>query len=86
MLHASGFGKGEFSTHEPPAGEEVIVYLVGAESMTLAGAVNETFALPLDAVATTLLGASGFANGFTEEDVGEAEVVPVALVAVVVNV
>jgi hypothetical protein len=52
----------------------------------LAGAVKETLALPLEAVATTLLGASGFANGFTEEDVGEAEVVPVALVAVVVNV
>ena len=62
------------------------MYLVGAESVTLAGAENETLALPLEAVATTLLGASGLANGFTEEDVGEAEVVPVALVAVVVNV
>jgi hypothetical protein len=86
MLHASGFGKGEFNAQDPPAGDEVIVYLVGAESVTFADAAKETLALPLEAVATTLLGASGLANGFTEEDVGEAEVVPVALVAVVVNV
>ncbi len=86
MLHANGFGKGEFNTQDPPVGDEVIVYLVGAESVTFAGAAKETLALPFEAVATTLLGASGFAKGFTDEDAGEADVVPVALVAEVVKV
>ena len=86
MLQARGFGNGAVSTQDPPAGDEVIVYLVGAESVLFAGAVNETFADPLAAVAITLLGASGLASGFTAADAGDDEVVPVAFVAVDVNV
>ena len=86
MLQASGLGKGALNTQDPPAGDEVIVYLVGAESALLAGAVNATLAEPFEAVAITLLGASGLATGLTAADAADAEVVPVAFVAVVVNV
>ena len=86
MLHANGLGNGATNSHDPPAGDEVIVYLVGADSAEFAGAVNETFAAPFEAVAITLLGASGFASGLTAVDAADELVVPVAFVAVVVNV
>ena len=86
MLHANGLGNGATNSHDPPVGDEVIVYLVGADSAAFAGAVNETLAAPFDAVAITLLGASGFASGFTAVDAADEELVPVAFVAVVVNV
>ena len=86
MLHANGLGNGATNSHDPPAGDEVIVYLVGADSAEFAGAVNETFAAPFEAVAITLLGASGFAIGLTAVDAADELVVPVAFVAVVVNV
>ena len=86
MLHANGLGNGAVNSQDPPAGDEVIVYLVGADSKEFAGAVNETLAAPFEAVAITLLGASGLASGFTAADAGDEVVVPVALFAVVVNV
>jgi hypothetical protein len=86
MLQASGVGNGAVNSQDPPAGEEVMVYLVGADSALFAGAVNETLADPFDAVAITLVGASGFASGFTAVDAADEVVVPVAFVAVVVNV
>jgi hypothetical protein len=86
MLHANGLGNGAVNSHDPPAGDEVIVYLVGADSAEFAGAVNKTFAAPFEAVAITLLGASGFASGLTAVDAADELVVPVAFVAVVVNV
>jgi hypothetical protein len=86
MLHANGLGNGATNSHDPPAGDEVIVYLVGADSAEFAGAVNETLAAPFEAVAITLLGASGFASGLTAVDAADKLVVPVAFVAVVVNV
>jgi hypothetical protein len=86
MLQANGVGNGATNSHDPPAGDEVIVYLVGAESALFAGAVNETLAAPFEAVAITLLGASGLASGLTAVDAADELVVPVAFVAVVVNV
>ena len=86
MLQANGFGNGAINSQDPPAGDEVTMYLVGADSAKFAGAVNETVAAPFEAVAITLLGASGFAIGLTAADAGDEEVVPVAFVAVVVKV
>ena len=86
MLQANGLGNGAINSQDPPAGDEVTVYLDGADSAEFAGAVNETVAAPFEAVAITLLGASGFASGLTAADAGDEEVVPVAFVAVVVNV
>jgi hypothetical protein len=86
MLQANGVGNGATNSHDPPAGDEVIVYLVGADSAEFAGAANATLAAPFEAVAITLLGASGFASGLTAADAADAELEPVAFVAVVVNV
>ena len=86
ISQASGLGNGATNSHDPPAGDEVIVYLVGAASALFAGAANETVAAPFEAVAITLLGASGFASGFTAVDAADEVVVPVAFVAVVVKV
>jgi hypothetical protein len=86
MLQANGVGNGATNSHDPPAGDEVIVYLVGADSAELAGAANAMLAAPFEAVAITLLGASGLASGLTAADAADAELEPVAFVAVVVNV
>jgi hypothetical protein len=86
MLQANGVGNGATNSHDPPAGDEVIVYLVGADSAEFAGAANATLAAPFEAVAITLLGASGLASGLTAVDAADELVVPVAFVAVVVNV
>ena len=86
MLQVSGSGNGATISHDPPAGDEVIVYLVGADSKEFAGAVNETLTAPFDAVAITLLGASGLARGLTAADAADSVLEPVAFVAVVVNV
>ena len=54
-----------------------------------AGAVHETVALALPAVAVTLVGAPGTVagmTGVTELEAAEAEPVPTALVAVTVKV
>jgi hypothetical protein len=86
MLQANGVGNGATNSHDPPAGDEVIVYLVGADSAELAGAANAMLAAPFEAVAITLLGASGLASGLTAADAADAELEPVVFVAVVVNV
>lgn len=86
MLQVNGFGKGALSTQDPPAGDEVIVYLVGADSAAFATAANETLADPFAGTAITLVGASGLAKGFTALDVADEIVVSVAFVEVVVNV
>jgi hypothetical protein len=86
MLQANGVGNGATNSHDPPAGDEVIVYLVGADSAELAGAANAMLAAPFEAVAITLLGVSGLASGLTAADAADAELEPVAFVAVVVNV
>jgi hypothetical protein len=62
------------------------VYFVGAASVLFAGAVNETLTAPFEAVAFTLLGASGLASGLTAADAADSVLEPVVLVAVVVNV
>ena len=51
-----------------------------------AGAVQETVALALAAVAVTLVGAPGTVAGVTELEAELAEPVPTALVAVTVKV
>ena len=86
MLQASGSGNGATISHDPPAGDEVIVYFVGAASVLFAGAVNETLTAPFEAVAFTLLGASGLARGLTAAEAADSALEPVAFVAVVVNV
>jgi hypothetical protein len=86
ILQVNGFGNGAVISQEPPAGDEVMVYLVGADSALFAGAVNETLAAPFEAVAITLLGASGLASGLTAADGADEVLVPVAFVAVVVKV
>ena len=51
-----------------------------------AGAVKDTDAVPLPAVADTAVGASGTEAGTTGFDAAEAELVPLPLVAVTVKV
>jgi hypothetical protein len=65
---------------------EVTVYEVIAEPPLLAGAVNETVAWPLPCTAVTLVGAPGAVAGRTELLVADAVLVPIAFVAVTVNV
>jgi hypothetical protein len=65
---------------------EVAVYVVIADPPLLAGAVNVIVAEPFPAVAETLVGAPGVVAGVTEFEVAEAVLVPVAFVAVTVNV
>ena len=86
MLQESGFENGAFKTHYPPAGDDVTVYLVGADSKIFAAASKETLAEPFPGTAITLVGASGFANGLTALEFAEGVVVPVAFVAVVTKV
>lgn len=50
------------------------------------GAVNVTFACALPAVAVPIVGAWGTVAGVTELEAAEAELVPLVLVAVTVNV
>jgi hypothetical protein len=71
MLQASGSGNGATISHDPPAWDEVIVYFVGAASVLFAGAVNETLTAPFEAVAFTLLGASGLASGLTAAEAAD---------------
>lgn len=66
-------------------GEDVTVYLVMAVPF-VAEAVQATVALLVPAVAVGLAGAAGFSFvGLTPDDVGDAALVPTALVAVTVN-
>ena len=67
--------------------DAVTVYPVIAEPPVLEGAFHETDACPLPGVATTPVGESGtVAAGVTALEAAEAEEVPIALVAVTVNV
>ena len=56
------------------------------EPPLLEGAVQDTVAFPSPAVALTLVGTPGTVRGVTERDGDDAEPVPIALVAVTVNV
>ena len=72
-----------------PAGLEVTVYEVMALPPSLAGAVQETDAEALPAVAETAVGAPGTvagATGVTLLDGAEAALLPTAFVAMTVNV
>lgn len=69
-----------------PPGLEVTVYDVIAEPPLFIGGVNETVACPFPPVAVPIVGASGTFAGVTELLVAEATLVPIALVAVTVNV
>jgi hypothetical protein len=69
-----------------PPGLEVAVYPVIAEPPLLAGAVNVTVACAFPAVAVPIVGAPGTVDGVTEFDAELAGPVPLALVAVTVNV
>jgi hypothetical protein len=57
-----------------------------AEPPVLTGAVKDTVASPLPSTATTLVGTPGTLAGTTELLVPEAILVPIAFVAVTVNV
>ena len=72
-----------------PAGLEVTVYEVMALPPLLAGALQETDAEALPAVAVTAVGAPGTvagATGVTLLDASEGELLPTAFVAMTVNV
>ena len=68
-----------------PAGLEVTVYEVMALPPSLAGAVQETVAWALAAVAETAVGAPGIVIGVTELDGVDAALEPTALVATTVK-
>jgi hypothetical protein len=65
---------------------DVTVYDVTGDPPLLAGAMNETVACPLLAVAVTDVGAFGTVAGVTELLVPDGVLVPIAFVAVTVNV
>ena len=69
-----------------PPGAAVIVYSMIREPPSLTGAVQDTAASALPAVAKTLVGATGTAIGVTAALAQEAADVPAGLVAVTVNV
>ena len=69
-----------------PPGEEVTVYFVIAEPPLLVGAVHDTEASPLPAVAVTLVGAPGTVRGVTAFEASAASESPAVLVATTVNV
>ena len=65
---------------------EVTVYEVIAEPPFETGGVKVIVACPLPAVAVPIVGASGVLAGTTEFETDEAVLVPIAFVAVTVNV
>jgi hypothetical protein len=69
-----------------PPGLDVTVYEVIAEPPSLPGGVKVTVASPLPAVAVPIVGAPGTLAGTIELLVEEAILVPIAFVAVTVNV
>ena len=69
-----------------PPGVAVTVYPVIAESPSDAGAFHVTVACVSPAVAVTLVGAPGVVAGVTAMDAEEAGLLPLAFVAVTVNV
>ena len=69
-----------------PEGDEVAVYDVIVAPPLLAGAVNVTVACALPAVAVPMAGAPGTVAGVTLLDAADAELVPMAFVAVTVKV
>jgi hypothetical protein len=79
---------GALTVAEPPAGEEVTVYEVMALPPLEAGAVHDTLAAALPAVATTPVGAPGAVaapTGVTAFDGVDAGPVPAALEALTVK-
>ena len=69
-----------------PAGLELTLYEVMALPPSDEGAVQETVACELPAVAETVVGAPGIVIGVTELDGVEAALEPTALVATTVKV
>ena len=69
-----------------PPGAAVTVYPVIGEPPLLTGAVHDTTATPFPAEAVTAAGAPGTVLGVTAADAADAGEIPVALVAVTVNV
>jgi hypothetical protein len=69
-----------------PPGEEVAVYEVTAAPPSLAGAVKLTVACALPGDAMPIVGAPGTVAGVTPFDAADAGPVPIAFVAVTVNV
>ena len=67
-------------------GLEVTVYPVIAEPPLLTGAVNVTEAWAFPAVAVPIAGGPGTVEGVTEFEAELATLVPIAFVAVIVNV
>jgi hypothetical protein len=76
------------AAHVPvmPLGDEVAVYDVITEPPSLAGAVNETVACALPAVAVPIVGAPGTSNGVAELDAAEGALDPTEFTATTVNV
>jgi hypothetical protein len=64
-----------------PPGEAVIAYELIAGPPEFDGGVRETVADPFPMVAVTPVGAPGFPAGLTDEEDGELELLPVALLA-----
>ena len=77
----------ETAVHVRPPGDEVTVYPVMAEPPLFSGAVQDTTAEALPAVADTAVGGPGKpATGVTGEEAVEAALVPTAFVAFTVKV
>lgn len=68
-----------------PPGLALTVYRVIEDPPLLTGAVQDTIALVPPRVATTPLGADGVVLGMTAVEAAEAGEVPIAFVAVTVN-
>ena len=76
----------EAELHVRPPGDEVAVYVVMAAPPSLAGAVHETTAEALPAVADTPVGAPGTpASGVTAVEAVDVAPVPAAFAAVTVK-
>ena len=69
-----------------PPGDAVAVYPVIAEPPLSLGAVHDSETCVLPGVPATPVGAPGTVRGVTEEEAGEALLVPALFVAVTVNV
>jgi hypothetical protein len=76
---------GALAIHVAPPGDAVNVYEVIAGPPVLAGGVSETVAEPFPIVAVTPVGTPGFPAGLIVDEEGEAELLPVALLATVEN-
>jgi hypothetical protein len=77
---------GALTVHVKLPGLEVTVYLKTAAPPVLAGARNETVACSSPMAAVTPVGTLGIVDGVTAVDANDSDEVPIAFVAVTLNV